>query len=245
MRLLILLFFVAAVLAISSSLIEAHAEDTYNFYFQKAPGPTVVNQGGAGPANSKDVVVNPVTTPATPTTVAQAAELEPESTTRSVELSFGVSGSSSTDKSNPYGYSNLLSGQYLLGLQVNMGKYVALQAEGFYLSGDRKNDWGDHEQLAGSRLDYSGALVITPFRLSPSNWLRISMSALGGWMTVPHSGYDAADGSWKPIIEHRQTLFYGARMGFELWNRVALQATVKRYEKFDSPNGTLALAFLL
>jgi hypothetical protein len=42
-----LTIFFTLIQLLSTSRNCAHAEDTYNFYFQKAPGPVTVNQGAS------------------------------------------------------------------------------------------------------------------------------------------------------------------------------------------------------
>jgi hypothetical protein len=260
-KFLLLLVFVAAVLACTSSFVEAQAEDTYNFYFQKAPGPTVVNQGVAGPTSPGDFVQkNPaIAAPAIPpSSVAQAmaAEESPNSYS-SVELSLGFGGSQhGGGEKNPYGYraperSGMINAaQYTAGLQWNLSEHFALQAEAFYLTKPTETTVnGIKRKSQNSLLDYGGGLVITPFRLKAGANMRLAFSALAGAMSVPFhkSGFSttgAADGL-QPQIAHAGSFAYGGRLSLELWNKVALQATVRKIQRFDATHGVASLAFLL
>lgn len=64
----------------------AHAEsnDTYNFYFQKAPGPTTVNQGSATATDKKSESI-----PSVNVTTAPATATEEAPTKRSFYLTLG------------------------------------------------------------------------------------------------------------------------------------------------------------
>lgn len=263
-RLMILLFFVAAVLAISSSLVEANGEDTYNFYFQKAPGPTVVNQGTAGPTNPKDVVVshgapvvNPAAPNATPVTVGQAIAAEETPSSRWLQLSLGYSGSQApADDGKNQGYSSaasksamISSGQYAAGLQWNWSENFALQAEAFYLAKPEKyNVKGEMVKSTGSPWDFGLGFVITPFRLNAGPNMKLAMSGILGGMSVPFhkSGFSQVgnpDGT-PPQIAHAGSVYYGARLGFEMANRVALQATIRKISRYGATHGTASVAFL-
>lgn len=249
------------------SPLAAHAEDTYNFYFQKAPGPTVVNQGVAGPNSPKDVYVNPVPTvnqagqPATPpATVAQAmaAEENASGAQSSLELSFGMGASTSGDNSSPpsFGYLNYSRGatvnptQYVAGLQWNLSEHFALQGEVFYMAKRPKRVINDKEEAAkGTSLDYSGNLVITPFRLNAGPRMKLAFSGLLGGMSVPFykTGYDGWGNSDNTALSFARagSFTYGGRLSLEMWNTVALQATVRQITRFDSTHVVASIAFLL
>lgn len=264
-KLFLLLMLTVAVLALSSSLIDAEAEDTYNFYFQKAPGPTVVNQGVAGPTNPKDIVVNPqaavnqgVEPPATPpATLAQAiAAEETPSTHSNFDISLGIGTSSpsepSMDKlfSTPTRAAMVNNPHYTLGMQWNLSEHFALQAEAFYMTRLPVRTIKDKTIAAtGSRLDYAGSLVITPFRLNAGKNMKLAISGLLGGMSVPYfkTGYHTYGGSdGTPLsMGHAGSFTYGGRLSLEFWNSVALQATIRRIHRYDSTHAAASVAFLL
>jgi|GEM_PF-3041728 len=258
-----LLIFVVAVLACTSTLTEARAEDTYNFYFQKAPGPTVVNQGTAGPTNPKDVVVTqgaplvsptaPSTPVSTPETVGQAmaAEASPSSF-RSLEISLGAAGSEGAGGDAQPSYSGGAAqqsgggslngaGQYVAGLQWNWSEHFAIQAEAFRLVKRPKNTVrGVTKESKGDLMDYSAGLVITPFRLNAGSNMKLAMSGLLGAISLPFHKHDE-DGA---MVGHSGSFYYGARLGFEMWNRVALQASIRKVARYGATHGTATVAFL-
>lgn len=234
------------------------AEDTYNFYFQKAPGPVTVNQGGSGPApkatdpekaaeEQKAAIAQPAApaaaqpAPAASSANVVATDTEPSRGYRPFEFSLGLAGSSSTDPnagSQQY-YGNAMSGQIVAGLQYNVASWLGIQAEGYYLKGERKSRW--NSPYSGSRLDYAANLVLTPFRLRVTPGLAFTISALGGWGTVPYEGFNDI---FFEAVEHKGTAHAGARLGFEVSERLALQASLKHYFQIEAPTGTVALALL-
>ncbi len=273
-KLLLLLMFVVAVLAASSSLIEAEADDTYNFYFQKAPGPTTVNQGTsgqtAGPSKNPDSPseINTVVPPsggqpvatAAPQSVASAPAAEDERSyaSRPFEFSLGYAGSkfNGGGTEDEYGRpiyqprsSSMINGnQYSAGLQWNPTDLVGLQMDAYYLIDMRtKNSFGQLVKSKGSPLDYGASLVITPLRLQLARGIKLNLGAMLGGMTVPfHQEQWSGDTSGKsvPEVAHAGSFAFGARLGLELSNRIALNATVRKITRFESTHAMASLAYL-
>jgi hypothetical protein len=260
--LLIFLVLVASVLAWTSFLVEAQAEDTYNFYFQKAPGPVTVNQGVMGQTSSPNSG-NPITQQPTPgnplqaqtnsasvpmpATSTSAPEALSSSYGRKWELSAGyVVGWIGPGKS--YGF---LHGQYRLGLQMNISDSFALEGAAYYLGKPVTNNWEGHEILAsGRKTDWSAGIVVTPIRVAPGSPLvGVSFSGLAGGISLPSKHlplrpdpYGPPD-SLHPEIRHSTTFYVGARAALELGNKLALQAAVLRTTGFNMTKGTASLAY--
>jgi hypothetical protein len=275
-KILWLLALVAGVMIGSTWLITANADDTYNFYFQKAPGPVTVNQGG-GAANTgtPDVKIRGEGAPivsATPSpspspsqsvsanTTSMTSVSEPidngATASRAFELSFGVSGSQQGGGSTSWNAHDdtarggLVGNQYSVGLQWNMNRYFAAQAEAFYLMKPHTERFqGNDVPAPGTRLDYAGGLVITPFRLPMGSVAELGIAGVVGYMTAPYSSNEQrSDGSWDQSharLLHTGSLYYGGRVALDLGHRVSLNATVRRVEEFHATMGTASLAILL
>lgn len=123
------------------------ADDVYNFYFQKAPGPTTVIQGGAQPP------------PPVATEKAQSVAVTEKANDRANDYKkWEVMGgygtvSDQVDRFRGFG----LSANY------NFDKYVGLSA-GIIYAKDAVNKYYEVES-ARSPLDFSLGLVITPVRI--------------------------------------------------------------------------------
>ncbi len=248
-----LLMLTGVVLVCSSWMIEAEAgDDTYNFYFQKAPGPTVVNQGAAGQTASPQagVIVNPASIASTTTTP------EPSSLVagglRKWEISLGYSTMARISANAPG--SRAAKGQGTLGLLVNASSVFALQGELYYLadrllksagSANSEEDKGKVSEVTGRPTDYSLGVVFTPLRFSPEAILPIHISALAGVISVPLSLTKQSWRSKTTEISHAQSFYYGARVGLALSRDLIFQASLRRSEtlRLTQVAGAVAVAF--
>lgn len=140
-RTLWLALLVAVVLACTSTISEAN--ETYNFYFQKAPGPVTVNQGTGGAsvsapapaAATMDASGQMVAVPAAtaPATVAVAMPTEPSSRPRWY-LSLGGStigkGLSRSSEDRAKGIADIDAKSYSLSLEFELVDRLGIIAEG-------------------------------------------------------------------------------------------------------------------
>lgn len=266
-RLLVICMLATMLLIATSMWIGAEAEDTYNFYFQKAPGPVTVNQGAAPQPTTNAPAASAATgaataapAPAANATVA-AAPTEPATPagTPSFELSLGIAGSSAgsgtsedpyTKRSLPGFRSGMINGAHAtVGVQWNFNEALAIQGEAFYLLGNKNVDYrGTMLATQGSPWDFGASFVITPLRFPLGSGVKGFISGLVGGMSVPFhaqgfSTTGAADGL-SPRIAHAGTFAYGLRAGLAFGNRIAFQATARRLDRYSSTQGTGSLVFL-
>ncbi len=217
-RLILILFIVAAEIAVSTSMIDAEANDTYNFYFQKAPGPVTVNQGTAsqtaGPANAPDApaavntMVPPTTSqPATNESAAKLAAAEEIPTRKNFFLSLGYAingGEQATRAENlSMRKPEYLNGQYAVKAEYEIGERFALTGEVYKL----KNEVGlTHSQfftensvgnpVALSEADKKSIKNVIDWSLGAAlNLVRLkatTLSLLGGLNTIPFVRYESS-----------------------------------------------------
>jgi hypothetical protein len=264
------LMLLAIVLVCTSFLVDAQADDTYNFYFQKAPGPTVVNQGvmgqSSGPNNTPlpnqgpAPVAPAAAAPASAASVASSAPAPTESSSGPLhkwEFSVGLANdftSTAGFGEGPAYAGPVLHGQFMAGLQMNAAENFGLEANGYYLKDsvrahmDSGPKAGQDVAMKANRFDWSAGLVITPVRVAPgSPFAGLSFSGLAGFGSAPVLGITSAADPYSiehPDITHKTTPYFGGRVALELGSKVALQATLKRYTKFDMTKGTASVALL-
>lgn len=190
----------AIVLLIGLLYTEARADDdVYNFYFQKAPGPTTVIQGGSEKTLEKslgkplppDAMANPavIANPAisSPATIASppsakvdgasqaavAQEPMPKMYIKNWEVNFGSSVVAD--------HAGKWKGESL-GLQYNLNQYFGLQG------GLTRTSQAENRQYAPSTnwqdpFDIYLGGVLTPITIHAFSHSLISLSGLGGFMT--------------------------------------------------------------
>jgi hypothetical protein len=234
----------------------AHAEDTYNFFFQKAPGPVTVNQGGgSAPASPAPVVASPALAsepskpeaPLAATRAILANSVEEQGGTNRWRFSAGYTMGNKLESSPSFGQK---VSQYSLGLQFNPLEALGIQAEAFMIRNPNmppRGAWGEEisTDVSGSPFDGSLSLVVTPLRSRKSSSFQLAFSALGGVTTVPKLRLDFSNYSLGFRYDHDRSLFYGARIEGELWKTVSLQASVRRIGgNVDETLGDLSVAYL-
>jgi hypothetical protein len=235
---------------LAASAVHAESNDTYNFYFQKAPGPKTVNQGT--PANVTETPTSPAPLAPAPSNVASLPVSEPSGDLqRSVEISLGTSGSRPGGPQT-VGSAELANGlvntaQYYGAVQVNVNELFAIEANAYRLVSAPTDGygWPTNDTL----WDFGGALVVTPLRLHAGRDSKVTFSALAGMMTVPfyrgQIDYHFTPGLDEPGVGHAGSLFYGARASVELKNRFAIQTSVRRIDRYAATQGSIALSLLL
>jgi hypothetical protein len=140
-RLIWVTLFTTLILAISSSLSEAN--DTYNFYFQKAPGPVNVHQGSTS-SPSPLVVQNPdgtatLMTPggaATPTVAAASPELSEMRKMNRLYLAIGYiqigkTGGENSLAEKTQGKGGLFGKNYSVSLEYDLFDRFAVFVDGY------------------------------------------------------------------------------------------------------------------
>jgi hypothetical protein len=265
-----ILLFIGAVLVGTTWLFDAQADDTYNFYFQKAPGPVTVNQGAAPPSAATtspapDVKVqgSNVVVPASTSTTPAAPATEEASGRRNLEVSLGVAGSHyGGNGDSPYlayhdpnDKSGMLNeGQFYAGLQYNFSDTVGVLGEGYRLTKnvvqDYKGPRGPEKWAAkGSLWDGGAHLVLTPFRPAIAQNVRLSLSATLGAISVPvlvgGVNYGAENGGSTPEIRHSGSFVFGGRASLDFGSRLSLQASIRRIQRFSATQGVATVAFTL
>ena len=256
-KIMLLLALTIFILAVSAALSEA--DDTFNFYFQKAPGPQIVNQGSAGQTSlpqagqantlpaiggeSATVVPQPgaVAAPA-PTSVA-ANYSAPGSVYRKWQFSLGYAmpfRDGKREKADPYSrydtQANRYSpgGQYVAGLQLNVTEVFGILGELYYLPKRTGVKSG------GRRTDWSLGAVVTPVTWRLDSVVSVALSGVGGVITVPSEGLLGG----KEVILHSNVPYYGARLAIGFNDKIALNASARRITKFSTTQGNVSLAYL-
>lgn len=242
-----LLILTGIVLVATASLVDA--EEVFNFYIQKAPGPMVVNQGaGIAPSNLKDIksddasavkVDNSKTTPEPVSQVAKAQVLRDEELIsdsepyRKWEFSLGYTMPYSSGKSDTG--ARALSGQYLVGLQLNVNNILGVFGEYLQLREPKQ-----YSHFAGSRVDnWNYGVAVTPFRPRLDSVVSLSLTGLGGITGVPYLAGGTAKG-----ISTKNVAFLGGRFSIDLNRKVALQASYRHIQYFKQNQFAASLAYM-
>jgi hypothetical protein len=166
----------------------AFADDIYNFYFQKAPGPQTVIQGGGpnpAPNPAAPAALPPPGTPeaiaaTSPPAAAQgqsvaktAPPVESEDHIRGWNINLGAAGI--IDKQGSHRGVNL-------GTSFDFNRYVAVEGQLYYAS--PSDGSYPKDSSSWSNLDGSIGLVLTPIRINAFGWDLFDVSLLGGAQTT-------------------------------------------------------------
>jgi len=213
-------FWVVMFIAFAAS--KLNADDVYNFYFQKAPGPVTVNQGGGSPATpltsplpgsqalvsttpvagSSPVSASPAPTPVADQTPSNSGALKTEvekQKTNEVEfrhwqLTFGRASFTSAPGEFS-GAANTQTGESVPSQSVINGQW-ALGAEykfSRYFSLQANILLIQDRQIGLSNMDYGGGIAVTPFHVDLFGWSFLNISFLGGYMSVPTTDYSYSE----------------------------------------------------
>lgn len=187
-------FVYLAVLAITFTAIAVFAQqyssgnDTYNFYFQKAPGPATVIQGsGAQQPPPTNVIKEGEVVQTAPTAVsnpvAQSLTPAPTATEQAnAAKKWSIYGGYGSIVSNPSSHQYINARGYSFGLTYNVSKYFGAGVSATYagnveftnaLSKKRTSPW-----------DTSAQIVVTPIHMQLFGYDFISIGAVGGVMTA-------------------------------------------------------------
>lgn len=255
----VLKFVYLAALAISFAAVAAFAQqynagnDTYNFYFQKAPGPQTVVQGGQAQQpqpttviKDGEVVQSAPSPVAQPQPIQQAAAqnaapvqtvAEQANANRTWNLYGGIGSVYHETGSAGGGYS---AKGYSIGLGYNVSKYFGLDATAIWA------DKASHTQATNSSFQRNNAwdgslgVVVTPVHIQLFGYDFIQLSALGGLKSftksVGSSGGDSLTEVKSAVayLGPRITVNINPNFGVILENKWAVGDTV-------STQATLAL----
>lgn len=239
-----------ALLLLPVTAAAADSNDTYNFYFQKAPGPVTVNQGVAAkpaPAGAPSPAeVETVRTAA----ASVAVENEPSASDRhDLEIRLGY-----FDAVSEEDRADVFASQYNLGVQVNLSRVFGVGVDGFYLRKPKvtlpfaPGPSNSYYSGQGSYLDYAVSGVLTPFHFSLNAKVALAVSLLGGYgssPTVSDEWISDSSGSTFVKIDHHGSAFAGARLGFDLSSRLRLEANYRKVFDLHHSLGGVTLACLL
>ena len=204
-------FWIVMFVAFAAS--KLRADDVYNFYFQKAPGPVTVNQGGNSPAanntnllqpspsSGNSAIANPQPTPAQALS-AEGAQIatkpEPvkevaDNDFRHWQLSFGRSTFStapaelqiaSGNMDNYTTYNqSIVGGQWTLGLEYKFSRYFAADLDVMQLQ-DRPIKFD-----RTTNFDLALGLAFTPFQISIFGTSVLDIGFIGGYISLPYETY--------------------------------------------------------
>lgn len=228
-------------LLVSLNVRAEEGNSTYNFYFQKAPGPVTVNQGGAPAAPTQLVPTAPAAVPVkeVPVTAPAATSVAPAeevSTTKKFHLSLGYALNAPFYQPNRYENISMEKPEYLSGQFAIKGEYeiadrLSVTGELYKLKREVGLTHGQpyssanrtvamDNQLPASQkksvktvIDYSIGAAYNIVRLRSTTF-----SLLGGLMTVPFIKYEntlpsGPNGYAVPVsVDHEKNLFLGARL---------------------------------
>lgn len=178
----------------------ACAEDVYNFYFQKGPGPQTVIQGGGGQTASAEAAsVPPIRRgpqpleeeSVAPALKSQTTVLAPPPTTetkyRPFEILAGLS-----QISDDLGSSRA----YSLAAQYNFNRFIGLRAQGHFLApeDDEKAKAQIHPDEPTNRWGGLASFVFTPIQVELIGHRFIDISAHAGVLSQRILGPKGTDG---------------------------------------------------
>jgi hypothetical protein len=260
-----------AFMGIASLLIAASlkADDVYNFYFQKAPGPSTVYQSGGMPStnnaaqNPNTVIQNGVQSPpgappqTNPVVVPPAdgqnstkAEVSKPSDDKGFSRweiflgknSFG-SGVAELGAGTSTYSSASMAGEWVLGVQFNIWKNFGIEAQVMQPSGQSIVFSGP-----GSTLDYSGELVFTPFHITVASFDVLDLGFVGGYTSIP-VGYVPMDyyggGYYSPYAGHPSTYFVGAKAAVNIGSTFAIVGEANELPEENLSRLTFGVKFKL
>jgi hypothetical protein len=215
------------------------APSTYNFYFQKAPGPVTVNQGGAPAAPNAPVPAAAPQNQAQPVPTAAVTSVAPEESASQKKLFLTLGYAMLAPFSPPSRYENLsmqkneyvIGGQFAIKGEYELSERIALTGEVYklkkevglfraqpYFHKDRSvGAWYDlpagKKRVEKNVLDFSLGAAYNLVRLRSTTF-----SLLGGVITAPYIRYesissDANGGHAVPTsVDHERNIFLGARL---------------------------------
>jgi hypothetical protein len=230
----------------------AQSNDVYNFYFQKGPAPNQVIQGGGGqqagtPGQAPQTIPSVLQPPA-------ATETAATSTAKAV----------APVEKDPHAYNNwgILLGvtrvnddvgtglAYNFGVQYNFIRYLGLRLQGHFFA----NDTATYNQVLGNPDDNANkwggqaALVFTPIHVELLGHQFLSVSALGGIMTMRQlGGVTSDDGMGNQTFDVRRISrgFWGVGAQFQLNENVGIEGSIAMIDggKVGQATADLVLSF--
>lgn len=170
---------------------QAQADDVYNFYFQKAPGPQTVIQGGAATAPAATAAPSPLepepsVAPSTPVaTTAPAATMTPEINKDSRRRRFSVGlGVANVFDNFSYGTEDV-NGRYALMAEYSFNKYLtadmSLKLDSF------SGEWSKTGESIFKSMVPTLGLNVFPFHL---NFFGSEVLALGFQGGIGYGAFD-------------------------------------------------------
>jgi hypothetical protein len=191
-----------------------YADDVYNFYFQKAPGPQTVIQGGApakttsveeGKAQTAPLVVSEVPKTNENASVAQqptVPALEAASDFKKWEVSVGYAMvADAVDQFKGGGVS----------VGYNFSRYFGTEAGAVYAKDAVHKYYEDN--LGRSSLDYSAGLTVTPLHIHVFGADVFELGAIAGGMSTTSS---------EEPTKKKPTLFGGPRFAINFGSAIGI-----------------------
>jgi hypothetical protein len=249
-------YVVAAILGIVTALIATNlkADDVYNFYFQKAPGPSTVYQsGGATPTVNQNGTPAPGVAPtADGQTLAKVdgAKTEDDKSFSHWEIFLGKNSFSPgiTEFGDENGGASPSNGEWILGFQYNFSKTFGLGLQILQPSGQSIVFTGPM-----STLDYTGEIVFTPFHMNVASFDVMDFGFTGGFTTVstgynvPYNGDPYSGGGYySPSTNtHGHSYFLGALAALNIGKSFAIVGEVDELPEQKVSRLTLGVKFKL
>ncbi len=239
------------------------ADDVYNFYFQKAPGPINVYQGGNSPSSSNGVAGAPganaqvhVPTPSIVSSQNSASpvgenviKVEPKTVVSAAEnnysrweLSFFKS-SFTNSAAELRGSDGAVTsfptdGEWGLGVQLNIWSALGVEARVMQPAG-RTITWVGRD----GTLDFSGGFVFTPLRLEAFSYHFLDLALLAGYSSVPET-WGESDGE-QVLSGHPSSYYVGAKASINLGKNIAAIGSAEIFPGFNSSRLTVGMAIKL
>ncbi len=191
MRVHILIFISLAVVLMAST--ESHAQDVYNFYFQKNTG-AQAPLGQLAPTQTSGLSSEstaPLSPPLPPTTVQADAKIssEPKKAFRRFDVSFAKawvgSPTAVTDRVGSFGNYNGVDTReaYSLVLSYRFNRFVASEA-GLIVSTNWQSEDPEKRGMGnGKDIDGNFGIAFTPIHINFFGYELIEMGVLAGFMT--------------------------------------------------------------
>lgn len=180
-----------------------HAEDTYNFYFQKAPGPSVVNQGTRGHTDSIGAELK--TDQGVGTSVATSTANSGSEDPNFLKWSLGLN----------YGHIQAFTKYSSIGIDFGyaLNEYVAFGL-GFLVERPIANS-----DFKYSRQDWYVRMGVTPFHLSMFGHNLLDIGAVVGLMNTYKETYFY----YGPGLEKTTEPFFGPAVDVHFSRAVSLR----------------------
>lgn len=228
---------VLILLIVTCSVGASAQDDVYNFYFQKASGPTTVTQGGASAAQPPSAVATPANPETVTTAAAPTKAKEPVADFSTWEFVGGYA--VVTDEVDRFRG---------IGLEVNynFNKYVGVGA-GINYAKDGVDGY-TQDNSDRSPVDWAVGVTIVPVRIRVVGFDLIDIGFVAGAMshTALEANYTPTIGKESNPPTTREVQFYtGPRLALNFSQNVGIITDVKLYQdgRYGQVTTGLAMRF--